>query len=401
MTTQQVFISHDGTDSNGVRAEVRVQKGVGKVVKIEKHENGKTANVSVANPNLKHNIHGYINVSDPIFPLIEEAFESKADVHYRTEGQRKRSVDRATPMEELRPDMATAKQNITNIFAGINDRLSEEAVTNPSEDPDPGGRIRATNQDTASAPAAPAAPVNRGANVVEEKPWTEYNSDGFPNLGSYAFGAALGVDSFVVRLLTEAGMDVLSGEVDDTILTLSKDILDITDYVQVKVYNGHLSRPNRSATSHAKVRGVIFTIIEELIGLDEVVTLSGIEDEARREWKNNVTKAAVARINRALRLGYPDSFGPGSEVFTPKSNNDEGEKASKGTIADLRDLATDSKMEDLKHLSALLYRTFGTSKASDVSDANLLDFIQFYGEHGIENFLAVAERAYNDIQSSN
>lgn len=401
MTTQQAFVSLDGTDTAGVRAEVYVQKGVGKVTKIEVHANGKTANVAVANPGLKHPVHGYINVSDPIFSAIEEAKASQADVHYRTESQRKRSVDRSTPIAELRKDMATGRENVTNIFAGINGELSQEAVTNPAEDPAPGGRVRAIDQ-APTAPAAAEAPATRNSSVsvTEEKPWSELNSDGFPNLGSYAFGAALGIDSFVVRILNEAGADVTSEDADDTIFNVSKDILDIVDYVQVKSYSGHLSRPNRSAGSHAKVRGVVFSVIEEMFPLDGVITFDGIDEDSRSEWKNNVTKAATARIRRALRLGFPDAFGPGTEVFAPRPQTDAGDKATRETIAELRSLATDSKMENLSHLSALLFKTFGTSKAGDVNDADLAAFIQFYGQNGVENLLAVAERAYNDVQSN-
>lgn len=399
MTTKQAFVSYDGTDSKGIRAEVRVQKGVGKITKIDRHENGKTANITVRNPDLKHPIHGFINVTDPIFPLIEEAFESKADVHYRTEAQRKRSIDRSIPIAELRTTMEVAKENVTNIFAGVNDRLSDEAVTNPAEDPDPAGRIRATAQDSqeASPNEAPSRATRSGVSVQEEKPWTDYNTNGSPNLGSYSFGAALGVDTFATKLLSEAGIDVLSGDAEDTIFTLAKDLLDITDYVQVKVYNGTLARANRAVASHAKVRGVIFTLVEEFFPIAKAFSPEGVNDEARREWKNGVTNAAIARISRALRLGFPELF---AQVFVASEINDDEPKATPETIADLRALAHDSKMENLRHLSALLYRTFGTEKAQEVADGPLAKFVQFYGENGIDNFLSVAERAYADVQNS-
>lgn len=404
MTTKQVFVSYDGTDAQGIRAEVRVQKGVGKITKIDRHDNGKTANVTVKHAELKHPIHGFVNVTDPIFPLIEEAFESKADIHYRTEAQRKRSIDRSTPIADLRTTMEVAKENVTNIFAGINDNLSEEAVTNPAEDPDPAGRLRATTQDAAqnAAPAAaPSPPVrSSGANVQEEKPWTDYNTNGSPNLGSYSFGAALGVDTFATKLLAELGVDVLTGDSEDIIFTLAKDLLDITDYVQVAAYKGTLARANRAVASHAKVRGIVFTLVEEFFPIAKAFAPEGVNAEERSAWKNAVTSAAIARINRALRLGFPELFGPGSQVFVAPSSREDESKATPETIADLRALAKDSQMENLVHLSALLYRTFGTSKAEEVADSDLAVFIQFYGENGIENFLAVAEQAYADVNRS-
>ncbi|WP_432523741.1 hypothetical protein [Kineococcus sp. SYSU DK006] len=164
------FVSHDGVDAQGVRAEVWVQVGTGTVTKIENKDDDVKRNVMVViksdNSRVSRPVTAWLAKSDPTYPAVLAAHESGREIQYRVESQRKPTVDRTTPIAELRVDMATAGANTVSIFAGIDGQLSSEAVTDPAEDPNPGGRLRAAagapprdgshGQVPATAPAASA-----------------------------------------------------------------------------------------------------------------------------------------------------------------------------------------------------------------------------------------------------
>lgn len=154
------FVSKDGPDDNGVRAEVYVQTGTGIVKELK--ENGNNVQVMMGVEGLKHPVGGWTSKTEAIYPLLVAAHESGREVSYRIESQRKRKnsngpIPRDVPIAELRKTMDIAKENCMNIFAGIDGTLSAEAVTNPAEDPASGGRIRAVD-----APAAANAPATGG-----------------------------------------------------------------------------------------------------------------------------------------------------------------------------------------------------------------------------------------------
>ncbi|NAZ78123.1 hypothetical protein GTQ99_22325, partial [Kineococcus sp. T13] len=161
------FVSHDGVDAQGVRAEVWVQVGTGTVTKIENKDDDVKRNVMVViksdNTRVSRPVTAWLAKNDPTYPAVLAAHESGREIQYRVESQRKPTVDRTTPIAELRVDMATAGANTVSIFAGIDGQLGAEAVTDPAEDPNPGGRLRAapgaSSRDAShgQVPAAPAA----------------------------------------------------------------------------------------------------------------------------------------------------------------------------------------------------------------------------------------------------
>ncbi|WP_432573330.1 hypothetical protein [Kineococcus sp. SYSU DK005] len=141
------FVSHDGADEQGVRAEVWVQVGTGTVTGIENRDEETKRNVMVVlksdNSRVSRPVTAWLAKDDPTYPEVLRAHETGREVRYRVESQRKPGVDRSTPIADLRVDMATAGANTVSIFAGIDGLLSREAVTDPAEDPGPGGRLRA------------------------------------------------------------------------------------------------------------------------------------------------------------------------------------------------------------------------------------------------------------------
>src|SRR5690606_18841845 len=105
-------------------------------------------------------IKGWLSKNDPIYEEVLAAFETGEEIEYRVESQRKDDIDRTIPIQQLRATMEQARENTVLIFAGINGALSSEAVTNPEEDPAPGGRIRAVDA-PARAQVTVVSPVDR------------------------------------------------------------------------------------------------------------------------------------------------------------------------------------------------------------------------------------------------
>jgi hypothetical protein len=335
------FISHDGTDENGVRAEVNVQVNKGTVKEIKENTAKEVADVHFAVTGLKFPIHGWIRTDEPVYQLAKTAQESGEEVTFRIETQRKPSIDRKKPMEELRPDSNTARENVKVILVGINNVLSGEAVTNPAEDPKhAGGRYPATEQDrSTTGPAAAstgtsvsteelinnfkvasATPGVRGSvldamaaqlllqgvdvetvntslagpdkrdnarpearqNFSMEAPsWKEYNSDGRLNLGSSVIAAGVGVETLITdrvhTLAEQAGYNEL----------IIRNIDDAIEYYMDTVFAiadrvqvasyGEGSRVDRAAASHVRIRGIVYELIKKEFPLP--LTFTKISEE--------------------------------------------------------------------------------------------------------------------------
>lgn len=146
------FISLDGEDPQGVRAEVVVEVHTGTVKEIS--ELDKVAKVTFAGDGLNNPVHGYLNLEDPLLEVIKLAKKSKETVEYRIEIARKKHVARDIPMSVLRETMETARENVIKIIAGINVKVHDdghitglaiEHHTNPAKDPAAGGIYRATD----------------------------------------------------------------------------------------------------------------------------------------------------------------------------------------------------------------------------------------------------------------
>lgn len=344
----QEFISHDGADANGVRAEVVVVKGRGVVTDIVLGNKDRSVQVSFMEENLKNPIKGWANVGTPIHTEVLRAKETGEEVNYRIEIQRKSFIPREQPMEEVRPkgDMITANKNAIRILAAVNDVVSDEAVTHPSEDTAPVyGRHKATGADArpvssagggvsvnsetvltslkalvasnaspevqasaiGAAIALGVAPSEVFATVSsddggvgerppvhtsfsgEGKPWEWWNSDGSENLGHARFAAGQGAESFVRKQLTDAGVD--NASLDEGVAYFTGLLLSIADRVQEKIY-GQGYRPDRASASHGRIRGIIYDSVENYYPLP--VNVPAKEDA------NGLVKAWIAEVGNAV-----------------------------------------------------------------------------------------------------
>lgn len=444
------FVSHDGGDAKGVRAEVLVFKGVGKIESIV--SKGVTANVIFKVDGLKHPISGWLNSNDPIFPSVEEYKDKEIDVEFRIEQQRKGTIDRNVPIEELRTSQDEANKNLTKILAGVrpigvnqnetglpsNMIFSDEAVTNPAEDPQGTGNERHSALNAPVSPvsshsASPATGVKTASlddlvnavesglpvdvvNVMagqmlamgvaspeditkalvgrsrlvnndprevtssshfarEEAGWKNYNTDGRMNVGSGVVSASFGAEIFARKHLTT----VMDSVTEVHVNWFTRRLLAIADKFQVASY-GPGFPVDRSNNSHTRIRGLLYDLVDNYIKFDH---------EDVEGWTHAVEKAMLSRLriilpSAANYLNYnnldfdlvrpEDMYMPG-EIVKPE------ELASDETVAALKQMCIDLEVPNVNHISTLFFFTFGTQKAAAVPDSALNEFIDYYLNH--------------------
>lgn len=132
------FISHDGVDANGIRAEVTVEVGTGYIKAINprhKPDGSEGSNVEIVfepdNKKLTRKVYGSLDKNaTELYDYAKQAFTNKTNVTYRIESQRKRGVDRTTKYEDL-----VHTEEVVRILAALDNVFSHEAKTNPEEDP--------------------------------------------------------------------------------------------------------------------------------------------------------------------------------------------------------------------------------------------------------------------------
>lgn len=346
--------SLDGTDTNNVRAEVRIEIGEGIVTSIDKKTS--SAQVKFSVDGFKQPVGAWVAINSPAFAEAQKSFDEKKVVSYRIEQQRKPGIDRTIPIDELRKDMKEAADNTTRIFASINDAESGEGVTNPEEDPAYGGRLKATSKDIAGASNAetsPSAPVDAesilasltrltelnpareivtaaaGAAIVagvdaekvftavsvvpshanaavqperrnsfstEAASWKEYNTDGSLNLGHMRFSSGVSSESFVRIRLYQHGLR--EEELNEGVAYFTRLILSITDRVQIKAY-GEGYRPDRGSQSHARIRGIVYDTIDNYTPIPYPASSAEPKKEIQ-QWVGQVGRLAYERFIIAL-----------------------------------------------------------------------------------------------------
>lgn len=429
-----------GVDGRG--AEVWVQTGTGTIAALEIGGKGKSANVKIAPEGLKHKINGWIMTDDPLFPEVQAAFDNKEQINYRVESQRKDAalekdgLDPFTPIADLRKDTSTAAQYTVSIFAGMNGKLTNEAVTDPAKDPSPNGRVRDVSP--VAAPAAEnAAPSRSGSHATEEPSWKLYNSDGRLNLGSYAVSGTAGAESQVRERAVEIGavspLNFGDPQVEQQIMDATRAVLQVADAVQVALPDLR-SKVDRNAGSHSRARGIVYDSIKYVPGFltDDVAV-----------WKEKLQELAVARFVNIVRLtqeivddasvinttpvsqpatasaepapvaseqSASGSVADSGDIFPQVSNDPatQGGLASPATVEQFRELVIEALEEQnldassndpaakqrLVQVGRLVQWTFGTPRAAEVSEENLVAFLDHYTALGTDGFLAAVDKVW-------
>jgi hypothetical protein len=155
------FTSFDGVDSKGIRAEVNVQTGTGRIKEVNPRgkasADGTYRNVEVVfdpdNPALKRKVYALLDTTaKDLWEFVQKAHADQSDVAFRIESQRKRNVDRTKKFEDL-----IHTEEVVRVLAALDNVFSHEAKTNPKEDPTNDGNPSALTQDIEATKAAVAA----------------------------------------------------------------------------------------------------------------------------------------------------------------------------------------------------------------------------------------------------
>lgn len=290
------FISYDGKDERGIRAEVRVLTGFGVVEKINDSKKGKARQAFFLVDNNEHPISGWTPNDSVIIPLLEAAVESGEPVHFRIEFRRQAHVDRSIPLDEVAPprDMAAAKDNMYRSLVGVKREgdeewtLTDKAVTRLDEDPVRGGLYSAQAQPKETPAAGGAGNSYSGGSSREAQPWVLHNRDGSLNMGSTAVSVPITFLSYVSEWdRNHTGLDQVG---ERKWAVVAKVLVTAANRLQVEANEGW-TEPDLTAGSHTRARALIFMVIETYYPLNSEIAAN---QESLTEWRDNLVNKALA-----------------------------------------------------------------------------------------------------------
>lgn len=288
------FIRLDGEDENGVRAEVRVIKGFGKVTDIKPSSKGGASNVVFSVDNTKYDITGFTPVESNLIPIVNEAKETGAPIHFRIEVRRTRGVDRSLSMEEITAN--GAKDNLFRSLSAVrqegdeNWTISQQIVTKIEDDPKPGGSGLYSAYDmpnTASSPSSSGRNVSR-SEAYEPAPYVSLLRDGRINPGSVAASVPLNFLSFLLEW-DRNNPDAQIGENKHAMV--AKLMLSAANELQLSIWDGEMKTPDLSSGSHTRARALVFEVTRSYLPFTEDVLSS---KESMLEWRKAVVEKSLA-----------------------------------------------------------------------------------------------------------
>lgn len=289
--------------------EVVVETGTGIVTKFERTSGGRNARVEfrATHTNLKDPVSCWLDTFDETLTgYIDEGHRKGLELEYRIEVHRKAGVDKARRIAEL--------GNREKVRDLVKVHPAREGRASPPENPPPPapdspspGRNGATAPDTAPERVAgfqaPSAPPARAArNVEEAKPWEPLNSDGSPNLGSYAVTAGAGMVDLAVEVILEAGVRPGFGLVQ----AAAAELMVVADAIQA---GGTGNRSDRMDASHTRARGLLRTVLRLMPFPVAALGEPGgrpVAGKVLEEWRTKAANAGVALLNLAVDLSGVD-----------------------------------------------------------------------------------------------
>ena len=290
------WISKDGADDSGVRAEVKVVMGFGNIASVEASTAGKAQKVSFQVENTKFLSAGWAQTDSAVMRKVEEAKEAGEPLHFRIETRRKPNIDRTLPINEI-SGLATAKDSIVKSLAAVKREGDEnwtigQMVTRWDEDPKTSGNgvIPASEMSAdelgKSTPAA-SAPANN-YNGIEPPPFVTFNRDGELNPGSAAVGVLPNLLAFLAEWDREH--DELQQVGEAKRVKVAKVLLMAANELQLKIFEGKLEKPDLSAGSHTRARGLLFEVIRSYFPISQEVLA---DKDSLLEWKNNLVEKSL------------------------------------------------------------------------------------------------------------
>lgn len=285
------FISHDGGDADGVRAEVEVQTGTAPIMELD--NKGRTAQLRFQPDNLKYPISGWINTNSEAFRIAEAQYKAGLPIDFRIEKQRlpfdketKQPISRKTTMKELIADPATgknsndlSKRRIKRLLVGVavpgEQMHFVQAQTSPKEDAIAKGGVTGASaldltdeqlaeleRRSAANAAGPATVAAAGPQSDVESPeWSQTNADGKANPG--ARSVRLVADLYLalrrgIPELDPTDADEHTAERNRKLLgKMLSSLVNGADKMQVDVYNDVLRKPDRNLASWGTAIGLL------------------------------------------------------------------------------------------------------------------------------------------------
>lgn len=322
------FISHDGVDKNGVRAEVSVQVGTGRVKEIngrgKEADDGSFRNVEVVfdpdNPLLKRKVYALLDTTaKDLFDYAQAALNDQRTVAFRIESQRKRGVDRTVKFEDLKHT-----EEAVRVLAGLDNVFSHEAKTDPAEDPSndnpsaleqhkqglpvssPGGPVAAVNLDTVLEQLGAARNAGLSATIIDTlvghalAAGATIEQTGVKGSSTYPVGVASRAEQFALDHLVEhysegvkGGVDV-SEEMVSQAASVALELLFLADSVHARVVGGEISRFGVSYESALHV-------VLDAVAKRHPVPL-GEKEGAQNDWRAAVTEEATERLHGIVSI---------------------------------------------------------------------------------------------------
>lgn len=283
------FVSHDGPDSDNIRAEVKVVKGFGIPKSIDPSDKGKAVKVVFPVDNTKWPSAGWAPADGNVMEVVQEAHDADEPLHFRIETIRKKGVDRSDSIMELTKGSDAARENAFKSLAAVKRETDDEwtisnrAMTRLDEDPTPEGGSSAYDHPIENL--KPKSKPKGGGR--ESAPYELYNRDGSLNLGSFAVGVPAGMFSYAAELNNTNDL----GFNEKQLRTIAKTLLALANKLQVAVHDGALESPDLNAASHTRARAILFETVRTLTPITSETLESG---ESLNKWAAEAAQKALA-----------------------------------------------------------------------------------------------------------
>ena len=282
------FVSHDGVDSQGVRAEVLVTFGFGKVKRIDRKNKAAKVDIQCAHPKVTPG--GWVPMNEKVFEMIEEASEKDIPIYFRAEKLRNKGVDRTLPISTWKT-LEESAQNTRWSLAAV--RFNEEdewvfnrfAVTNLKEDPisGDGERPSALNMDLDSAPAAASSSAPAVSNVLAPL------SDGQVNPGSDSTMSGARCVFFVAQWDKDHEGESLMQIGEKKRVAVAKMVLSSIKELQVRMFNEEIEVADLEHPSFVHAETIIQEVIKHYLPLSQEI----FADKASAlTWREDVVEKA-------------------------------------------------------------------------------------------------------------
>lgn len=284
------FISHDGPDDKGVRAEVKVTLGFAVPTEIEASDKGKAARVKFPVDNTKWPSTGWAPVDSNVMKLVQEAHDNETPLYFRIETIRKPGVDRTESIVDLTKGSDAARENANKSLAAVKREdddewtISSRAMTRLDEDPTQEGGTSAYNHSLEELKGATTTATVGSAPAVE--PLTV---DGKPNFKSSAVLVPAEFFRFLSQYAANEGFDVDTA----SLRSLSKMLLAASNKIQVATSHGELEEADLTDSSHETARRIVTLTVETIVPFTQEVVES---PENQTDWAGKVLKSSLSLL---------------------------------------------------------------------------------------------------------